>query len=215
ADHRAQREHAEHGSDARVLERIEIALQGLAEHAAAAATPAALGRHRDPGETHGEGDIGERVQREAEGSRTLGDGDARDGGADEARIVEHDRVDGDRRRQGLAIDASLAGCATAWAEPSASVSRNSSQIAISPVYVSTARRMAWLIDTIWVIRITQMRSRRSASAPAMGLRNTTGARSATATSPSQVPEWVSCQASQPTVTRCSQVPIREMAFPSV
>ena len=54
------------------------------------------------------------------------------------------------------------------------------------------------------------RSNRSASAPASGLRMTVGNRSAKAIRPSQVPDLVSCQASQPTATRCSHVPISEI-----
>ncbi|MGA3306879.1 MAG: hypothetical protein ABSC26_12875 [Stellaceae bacterium] len=40
-------------------------------------------------------------------------------------------------------------------------------------------------------------------------------RSAAAHNPSQVPEWVSCQASQPTATRCTQVPESEIRLPTV
>ena len=57
------------------------------------------------------------------------------------------------------------------------------------------------------------RSRRSASAPASGLRKTTGKNSAIETMPSQVPEWVKVQVSQPTATRCIQTPISETALP--
>ena len=55
--------------------------------------------------------------------------------------------------------------------------------------------------------------RRSASTPASGLRKTTGKNSAIDIMPSQAPEWVSVQASQPTETRCSHVPIRPIALP--
>jgi hypothetical protein len=44
---------------------------------------------------------------------------------------------------------------------------------------------------------------------------TVGKRSAKAITPSQAPDCVSCQASQPVTTRCIQVPMSEIALPAV
>ncbi len=70
-----------------------------------------------------------------------------------------------------------------------------------------------MLPAICVTRMMPTRSRRSARAPASGLRNTTGKNSAIDIMPSQVPEWVSVQASQPTDTRCIQMPINDTALP--
>ena len=70
-----------------------------------------------------------------------------------------------------------------------------------------------MLPAICVTRMIPTRSRRSARAPASGLRKTTGKNSAIETMPSQVPEWVKVQASQPTATRCIQTPISETALP--
>src|SRR5213075_700905 len=70
-----------------------------------------------------------------------------------------------------------------------------------------ANRLACTPPMICVVRMTLTWLRRSASTPASGLRNTTGKNSAIDMMPSQAPEWVRVHASQPTETRCSQVPI--------
>jgi len=64
-----------------------------------------------------------------------------------------------------------------------------------------------------VRRIVRTRSRRSASTPAKGARNKTGRKSASEINPSQAPEWVKLQVSQPTATRSSHQPISEMLLP--
>ena len=76
-----------------------------------------------------------------------------------------------------------------------------------------ASKLASTLPAIWVIRMMPTRSRRSARAPASGLKKTTGKNSAIDMTPSQVPEWVKVQASQPTATRCIQMPTSETALP--
>ncbi len=76
-----------------------------------------------------------------------------------------------------------------------------------------ASRVACAQPISCVMRMMPTRSRRSASTPASGLKTNTGRKSASETSPSQVPEWVSVQVSQPTATRCSHQPISEMPLP--
>ncbi len=88
--------------------------------------------------------------------------------------------------------------------PKPKIRRNSSSIVMVLVKLRAAKVQAWRIATICVSRITRMRSTRSASAPANGLMTTLGMRSAAATRPSQVPEWVSCQVSQACATRWIQ-----------
>ena len=104
ADHRAQREHAEHRPDAGVPERVEVPFQCLAQHAAVSEAGAALGCDHDTRETQRKRNIGERIQGKAERHRSLSDRDAGDRGADEPCVVEDDRVDRHRRWQGLPID---------------------------------------------------------------------------------------------------------------
>ena len=70
-----------------------------------------------------------------------------------------------------------------------------------------------MLPAICVTRMMPTRSRRSARAPASGLKNTTGKNSAIDSMPSQAPEWVRVQASQPTATRCIHTPVSETAFP--
>lgn len=74
--------------------------------------------------------------------------------------------------------------------------------------------VAWASDTIWLVLTTCRRSQRSAAAPAIGPTSMTGKKSANETMPSQRPEWVNCQVSQPIEIRCIQVPISETAFPA-
>ncbi len=113
----------------------------------------------------------------------------------------------------LGISASRAGCARPLAIPSSITNANKSSTVIASVHTRTASSVAWAQPASWVMRMMPTRSRRSASTPASGLRNSTGRKSASETSPSQVPEWVSVQASQPTATRCSHQPISEMPLP--
>ena len=81
--------------------------------------------------------------------------------------------------------------------------------------VNAHRMLAWISERTWLVLTTRRRSQRSAAAPAIGPTSITGQKSANAMTPSQRPEWVICQVSQPTEMRCIQVPMREMAFPAV
>jgi len=49
----------------------------------------------------------------------------------------------------------------------------------------------------------------------VGVMTTVGKRSANASNPSQVPDWVNSQVSQPSAMRCVQPPTSERAAPSV
>ena len=87
-------------------------------------------------------------------------------------------------------------------------------MSIVPVTVSTNRVAAWIIDRICEARMMRRRSKRSAIAPPIGPKKTDGKRSAKATSPSHVPDWVSSQVSHPTPMRCIQVPISDTELPA-
>ncbi len=113
----------------------------------------------------------------------------------------------------LGINARRAGWEMPPAIPSSITRANNSSMVIVSVHTRMARRLAWAQPQSWVIRMMLTRSARSASTPANGLRNSTGRKSASDTSPSQVPECVKVQASQPTATRCSHQPISEMPLP--
>ena len=77
---------------------------------------------------------------------------------------------------------------------------------INPAKVSPQRRAELTATTAWPKRRITSRSMRSATTPASGERKTVGNNSAKAIIPSQVPDSVSSQTSQPVATRCSQVP---------
>jgi hypothetical protein len=85
---------------------------------------------------------------------------------------------------------------------------------IRPEAVSAKSTSAWAIMIAWPSLSARRRSQRSAAAPAKGPTTTVGKRSAKAMAPSQAPDSVSCQVSQPTATRCIQVPISETALPA-
>ena len=80
--------------------------------------------------------------------------------------------------------------------------------------MSANRTPACTSETTWLVFTTCRRSQRSAAAPATGPTRMTGKKSANAMMPSQSPEWVICQVSQPTEIRCIQVPISETALPA-
>ncbi len=63
------------------------------------------------------------------------------------------------------------------------------------------------------MRDTLRPSWRSTTAPAMGATKVEGKNSAKDMMPSQAPEWVSCQVTQPTAIRCIQVPMSETKLP--
>ena len=66
----------------------------------------------------------------------------------------------------------------------------------------------------WLIFTTRSRSQRSATAPAIGAISTTGKKSAKATTPSQKPDSVSCQVSQPMAMRSIHMPVSDTALPA-
>ena len=66
----------------------------------------------------------------------------------------------------------------------------------------------------WASLMTFATSQRSVIAPATGAKMTTGNMSAKAMMPSQAPEPVNSQVSQPTPTLRIQKPIREMMLPA-
>ncbi len=86
---------------------------------------------------------------------------------------------------------------------------------MAPLAVSANKVSAWARESAWVILVTRSLSQRSATAPAIGPRSMVGKRSAKATRPSQAPDWVSCQVSQPVATRCIQNPTSEIELPAV
>ena len=119
----------------------------------------------------------------------------------------------DSRPTNVGIKARREGCATPLAMPSISTRANRISIVIASVTTKIANRHACAQPIHWVMRIVQTRSRRSASTPAKGARNRTGRKSASEINPSQAPEWVKVQVSQPTATRSSHQPISEMLLP--
>ena len=119
------------------------------------------------------------------------------------------------RSTSVGISASRAGWASALAMPSSSTSVNSRWIVIQSVHTRIANSVAWTQPESCDRRMIHTRSRRSARTPANGLKNRTGRKSASETRPSQVPEWVSVQASQPTAIRCIHQPTSEIALPLV
>lgn len=86
-------------------------------------------------------------------------------------------------------------------------------IEIRPVTVSSHSAVAWVSDSHWPVSMMVRRSWRSASTPPNNPTARAGNRSAKATAPSQNPEWVRSQASQPTPNRCTHVPISESVLP--
>ena len=98
-------------------------------------------------------------------------------------------------------------------QPRTSDSAKRSSIVIEPANVRPAKAMAWASDKTCAIFCWLEGSVRSVTAPAKSASTSMGARSAAAMMPSQVGEWVSSQASQPTPTRCIQTVTRPGVMP--
>jgi len=86
-------------------------------------------------------------------------------------------------------------------------------MSISPAMVSAASDAACTSASACAPMAMRLRSTRSAMAPPMGPSSSAGARSANTMMPSQVPERVNSQVSQPTATRCTHSPTRLSALP--
>ena len=112
------------------------------------------------------------------------------------------------------ISAIRAGCDTELVMPSSSTSANNSSIVI--VSVIDEQRQEARLGAGGQLRQAQDPRPGRAGRPAprrTGSKTSAGRKSASATRPSQVPEWVRVQVSQPTATRCSHQPISEMPLP--
>ena len=83
-----------------------------------------------------------------------------------------------------------------------------------PLTVRTNRATAWKSAMVWLVFTTLSRSQRSAAAPAIGPTRITGKKSAKAMTPSQKPDSVNCQVSQPMAIRCIHMPTSEMPLPA-
>ena len=83
-----------------------------------------------------------------------------------------------------------------------------------PLAVAANSTDACSSRTNWLTLTTCSRSHRSAAAPAIGAIRITGKKSANATTPSQKPDSVNCQVSQPTAIRSIHMPVSDTALPS-
>ena len=91
---------------------------------------------------------------------------------------------------------------------------NNISIVMTSNQVRRQRAADRIIASVWVMAMTLRRLIRSATAPPMGPMKTEGNRSANATAPSQPPDSVNSQVSQPTAMRCIQVPTSETELPA-
>ena len=98
--------------------------------------------------------------------------------------------------------------------PWMAVSATISPTVMWPLAVAANSTDACTSRTNWLILTTRRRSQRSAAAPANGAIRITGKKSANATTPSQKPDSVNCQVSQPIAIRSIHMPISDTALPS-
>ena len=114
----------------------------------------------------------------------------------------------------LETTASLEGWLKPITTPFRNVRPTTSQILAAPLQTSTAITMAWIMAMDWASMMMRIRSNLSASTPPIGPMMMDGARSAKATAPSQKPDSVRFQVSQPTAIRCIHKPMSDTELPA-
>ena len=115
----------------------------------------------------------------------------------------------------LGISARREGWLKPIAMPCTRTRSANSSTPITPLAVRKNSVPAWSRAMVCAAIMMRSRSKRSANTPPRGPMKTAGSRSAQATRPSQKPDWVKSQVSQPTAVRCIQVPISETALPEM
>jgi hypothetical protein len=132
------------------------------------------------------------------------------------KMIELIATAGPRSARGTSdgTSASRAGWLNATTMPWMAVSRTINATLMWPLAVAANSTTACASRTNWLVFTRLSRSRRSATAPANGAITITGKKSANATTPSQKPDSVSFQVSQPIAIRSIHMPVSENALPS-